>query len=115
MTKEIFWVGSSLDDLSAMPLEVKRLIGYALRELQEGLWPEAVKPLSAYGPGVIEIVASHASEAYRSVQIYNLDDRIYVLHCFHKKSSRGKAIPKQDKATIEARLKAVKKQIGKGR
>lgn len=33
---------------------------------------------------------------------------IYVLHCFKKKSTRGRALPKRDRQTIEARLAEVR-------
>lgn len=37
--------------------------------------------------------------------------RVYVLHCFQKKSTRGIATPKPDLDLIEARLKAVATQV----
>ena len=37
-----------------------------------------------------------------------LEDVVYVLHAFQKKSKRGIATPKQDIELIEARLKRAK-------
>ena len=32
--KPLFWMGSSLDDLSEFPLDVKKVMGFALRQAQ---------------------------------------------------------------------------------
>ena len=43
--------------------------------------------------------------AYRAVYIVNFGDDVYVLHCFKKKSKKGKKAPKEDIALIKKRLK----------
>ena len=49
------WLGSSLDDLSAFPPDVKRAFGHALREVQKGETPLAAVPLTQFGAGVYEL------------------------------------------------------------
>jgi phage-related protein len=46
--KELEWVGSSKEDLSAFPAPVKRDIGAALFEAQKGRKPDAAKPLKGF-------------------------------------------------------------------
>ena len=55
--------------------------------------------------GVYELKESHEGNAYRAVYVAKLKDTIYVLHCFHKKSTRGIATPQKEIALIEQRLR----------
>ena len=43
------WIGSSKEDLKAMPEKIRKSIGYALRVAQLGGRPEGSKPLSGFG------------------------------------------------------------------
>jgi phage-related protein len=103
--KEVKWIGASLEDLKKFPEEVKNDIGSALRIIQYGTTPENVSHLK---DGVYEIKESHEGEAYRAVYIAKFEDFVYVLHCFHKKSKSGKAIPKKDNDLIWGRFKDLK-------
>lgn len=47
-------------------------------------------------------------DTYRAVYTAHYRDVIYVLHCFKKKSTRGRGLPKRDRQTIEARLAEVR-------
>ena len=46
-------------------------------------------------------------------QIVNLDDCLYVLHAFQKKSKSGIKTPKTDLTVIETRLKLLKSHLKK--
>lgn len=99
------WLGSSLDDLSAFPAEVKRAFGFALREVQRGETPLGAVPLTQFGAGVYELKESHDGDAYRGVYVIKLKSAVYVLHAFKEKSKSGKAMPREDIAVIEQRLR----------
>jgi len=99
------WLGSSLDDLSACPPDVKRAFGYALREVQKGETPPGAVPLTQFGSGVFELKESYDGDAFRSVYVVKLKSAVFVLHVFKKKSKSGKAMPREDIAVIEHRLK----------
>lgn len=101
----IRWLGSSLDDLSAFPPDVKRAFGHALREVQKGETPLGAVPLTQFGSGVYELKESHDGDAYRGVYAVKLKSAVFVLHVFKKKSKSGKAMPREDIALIEQRLK----------
>ena len=51
-----------------------------------------------------EIVSDYARNTYRAVYVANLGDRIYVLHCFQKKSKFGIKTPKKEIDLIRRRL-----------
>ena len=107
LIKPIVWVGSSYDDLIALPREVQNDIGYALWIAQTGGKHDQAKPLRGFA-GVMEIVSRYQTDTYRAVYVVNLDDRLYVLHTFQKKSTRGIATPKKELATIARRLRQAK-------
>jgi phage-related protein len=103
--KPVFWIGSSLRDLRAMPEHARRDIGQALYTAQQGETDPAAKPLKGFGGArVMEIVERDRSGAYRAVYSVQFADAIYVLHVFQKKSKRGIATPKQDIDLIRRRL-----------
>ena len=86
--KPIYWVGSSLKDLFALPDEVKREAGYQLHRVQNGLDPENWKPFQDIGPGVKEIRIYDQSGAFRVIYVAKFSEKIYVLHAFQKKTQK---------------------------
>lgn len=54
----------------------------------------------------MELVQSFATNTYRAVYTVRFDDRIYVLHCFQKRSKTGIKTPQQDIDLVKSRLKA---------
>lgn len=103
--KPIIWMGSSRSDLAAMPDRVKKDFGGALHGIQEGRTPADAKPLKGKIRGAVQLSEDHDGETYRAVYTLELEDCVYVLHCFHKKSKRGRATPQADIELIERRLK----------
>jgi phage-related protein len=102
--KPVVWIGSSRDDLRAMPQQVRRDIGQALYTAQQGEIDPSAKPLKRFGGArVMEIVERYRKDAYRAVYTAHFEDAIYVLHVFQKKSKRGIATPKKDMDLIERR------------
>jgi phage-related protein len=102
--KPIDWVGSSRDDLKSFPEEVQQVLGFELYQVQLGDMPASTKPLKGHLSGVYELRESHEGNAYRAVYVAKLKDKIYVLHCFKKKSKRGIATPQKDIDVITKRL-----------
>ena len=100
------WIGSSYKDLMALPAAVRRFFGYALSLAQAGDQHDAAKVLTGFGSaGVLEVVEYDRSGTYRAVYTVKFEEAVFVLHCFQKKSKRGIATPKEDRAIIHARLK----------
>ena len=100
--RELEWMGSSKNDLIEMPEDVRGEFGHGLFLAQNGLRHITAKP---YGSS-IELIERYDGDTYRCVYNVNIDDTIYVLHAFQKKSTSGIAVPKHVRETIEARLKA---------
>lgn len=108
--KPLRWVGSSRDDLLALPEEVRRELGYALFVAQNGEKADSAKPLKGFGGGgVLEVVENHDGDTYRAVYTVRFASAVYVLHAFQKKSKAGIKTPKKDMDLIEARLKAAQR------
>ena len=105
-------MGSSLEDLSSFPDDVKRVIGFALRLAQMGQTHVSAKPIRGFkGASVMEIVDDFDTDTYRGVYTTQIAGAIVVLHCFQKKSKSGAATPPRDIKLIERRLKAAKEQL----
>ena len=105
--KPVVWVGDSKRRLKEFPEDVQDEIGFALERAQWGQTHRKAKPLHGFS-GVYEIVSDYASDTYRAVYSVNLGDRIYVLHCFQKKSKRGIKTPKKEVDLIRRRLNRAK-------
>ena len=102
--KQIRWVGSAYDDLLAFPKDARREAGFQLGKVQAGLEPTDWKPFGAVGAGTREIRIRDASGVYRVMYVAKLEEAIYVLHCFQKKTQ---ATSKQDRAIAESRSRAI--------
>lgn len=107
--KPIRWVGSSREDLLALPDDVRRNVGYALYVAQNGDKADNAKPLKGMGSGVLEVVENYDGDTYRAVYTVRFAAAVYVLHAFQKKSKRGIATPARDLALINTRLKAAQR------
>jgi phage-related protein len=108
--KPIHWMGDAKERLLDFPEAVRKEVGYALYFAQAGDKHPSAKPLKGFGgAGVLEVVESHAGDAYRAVYTVKFAGTVYVLHCFQKKSKQGSATPKADIDLIEKRLKAAQK------
>jgi phage-related protein len=105
--KPLQWVGSSKKDLLAMPEDVIDVFGFALHLAQMGKKHDQAKPLKGFGgASVLEVVEDYMGDTYRAVYTVKIADKVYVLHCFQKKSIKGIETPKQDMDLIRERLKA---------
>ena len=104
--KLLAWIGSSLDDIRQFPQEAKRKAGLELRAIQRGQDPMDFRPMPAVGPGVQEI-RIRARGAYRVFYVAKLEEVIYVLHAFQKKT-QGTA--KQDIEIGQQRYRIVQRR-----
>lgn len=86
--KPLEFLGSSRDDLAAMPAGVRHDIGLELMRVQFGGDPTDFKPMASVGPGVYEIRVRDASGAYRAIYVAKFAAAVYVLHAFRKKTQQ---------------------------
>jgi phage-related protein len=102
--RPLVWMGSSKDDISAMPGAVKASFGYRLRRIQQGRPTDDTKALRQFGAGIYELREAFDKNAYRVVHVVSLKKAIYVLHAFVKKSKSGIGLPKADINLIRTRF-----------
>jgi len=106
---EIHFEGDSLEVLSAFPDEVKRALGFSLRQLQLGREPTSDRrSMSSIGAGVFELKEADARAWYRAIYLSKLGNFIHVLHCFEKESRRT---DRRDIEVARQRLQQVRQRI----
>jgi phage-related protein len=88
--KPLLWLGSSRRDLRAFPALARRLAGFQLRRVQQGLDPDDWKPMKTIGSGIREI-RIHGAGAHRVFYVAAHGEAIYVLHAFEKKTQKTAA------------------------
>lgn len=103
--KKVIWLFDTLEKLKEFPETVKDSVGYTLYKIQEGLVPKNVKHLVGLKPTAMEIITEFDKNAYRIIYTTKINDVIFVLHCFQKKSKKGAKTPKQEIDLIKQRLK----------
>lgn len=107
--KKLIWIGSSYEDLKEFPQPVRNAVGYALYFAQTGKKHPHTKVLSGMGnASVIEIKENDASGMYRLIYTVEIEEHVFVLHAFQKKSKSGIATPKKELELIKNRLKEAK-------
>lgn len=102
--RRVDWIASAKKDYDEFPDAVRYVMGFALGLIQDGEMPDGVTPLVGIAPPVFEIRERYAGDAYRCIVAARLQHRIYVLHAFKKKSTRGIQTPLPDIELIRRRL-----------
>jgi len=99
---KLAWLGDSQDVLRRFPKDVRKDLGYALRQVQLGQMPSDSKPMKTVGPGVYELRDQHERAWYRVFYLKKIADVVYVLHCFEKRTAQTE---KKDIDLAKKRLK----------
>jgi phage-related protein len=84
--KSIIWLGNSRRNLRVFPALARRLVGFQLRRVQQGLDPDDWKPMQTVGPGVREI-RIHIAGAHR---VFYVATRPEAIPCTRLRSRRRK-------------------------
>jgi phage-related protein len=75
-----------------------------LWQVQRGRDPSDFKPMPSIGPGVQELRIWDAEGTFRVIYLARLQDAVYVLHAFQKKTE---ATAQRDIETVRRRLKTL--------
>lgn len=110
-TRPVSWIKGALKDFEKFPQEARSICLSALTIAAEGGKADIAKPMRGMGSGVFEIALSFRGNAFRLVYVVQLGEEIWVLHAFHKKSTRGIRTPKHELDLIADRLKRVKEML----
>jgi len=102
--KDLYFAGSSLDEIKTFPVDAKREAGFQLDRVQHDLEPENWKPIKTVGAGVREIRIRCADGTYRVLYTAKVRDTVYVLHAFQKKTQKT---PQRNIDLAKKRLKEI--------
>jgi phage-related protein len=106
-SKQIIFWADSRDRLRSFPEEARMDLGHGLHLVEQGKEPPHFDHLPELGSGVMEVKVDHDKETYRAFYVAKFAEAIYVLDAIHKKSKKGKELPKPDKERIQKRYKEV--------
>ena len=101
---EVVWEGDSLEVIRHFPGPVREDLGAELRRLQTGTRPLSSRPMPSIGARVYELKEQDERAWYRVIYLAKIRNRLYILHCFEKRSGKT---GKNDLAVARARLKRV--------
>ena len=110
-SRPISWIKGARKDFEDFPRGAQLDMARALTILAEGRMPDIAKPLTGFGPGVMELVLRHRGDAFRVVYALQIGDDIWVIHAFQKKSKTGIKTPRQEIDLIHERLKRLKERL----
>jgi phage-related protein len=86
--QDVFWMGSSWDDLMDFPEAMRREAGYQLSNVQFGIDPDDWAPMEQVGSGSKEIRMRDKDGWYRVIYVAKFESGVYVLHSFQKKTNQ---------------------------
>ena len=106
MGKPLIWLGSARSNLRAFPQDARRVAGFQLRRVQQGLDPNDWKPMSSVGVGVREI-RIHTGLEHRVLYVATFTEGVYILHAFEKRTQKT---PKREMDLARDRFRALMEQ-----
>jgi phage-related protein len=77
----------------------------------EGGKADIAKPMHGMGSGVFEIALPFRGETFRVVYAVQLDDDMWIVHAFRKKSTQGVKTPRREIDLIKDRLKDLREML----
>ena len=83
----------------------------ALTIATEGQKSDIAKPMKGLGSGVFEIALKYRTDAYRAMYAVQIEEGIWVIHVFKKKSKTGLKTPKQEVDLVKQRIKTIKEML----
>ena len=110
-TRPVSWISGALKDFEEFPEDARSICLAALTIVAEGGKPDIAKPLHGMGSGVLEIALPFRGDAFRVVYAVQLDQDIWVVHAFQKKSKHGIKTPKHEMDRTRDRLKRLKELL----
>ncbi len=84
--KPLRFLGDSLKSIREFPKDARQDAGYQLEKVQDGKPQDEFKPMPSIGKGVEEIRIWDESGTYRVIYTARLQEAVYVLHAFQKKT-----------------------------
>ncbi len=111
MARRISWIRAAEKDFKKFPTAVQDHMKNALDIAAFGRKADFAKPMKGLGAGIFEIAVPYQTNAYRTIYAVQLDEDVWVLHAFQKKSKAGITTPKQEIDLVKERLKRLKEML----
>ena len=102
--KQLEFIGNSLQRIRDFPPDARQDAGFQIDRVQRGEDPDDWKSVKTIGKGVREIRITEASSLYRVIYLANLEETVYILHAFQKKTQTTR---KSDINLARKRLKEI--------
>ena len=87
--KPIRWLGTTRDDIREQRLAIRDELGQQLFRVQMGLMPNNYKPMSAVGPGTLEIRVQDADGIARLMYVAKFHDTLPPARPRPRRSQRA--------------------------
>ncbi len=110
-TRPVSWLKAARHEFEKFPEGAKTVCLTALTVAAEGGKADIAKPLQGVGSGVLEIALPFKGDAFRVVYALRLDQDIWVIHAFQKKSRIGTKTPKREMDLVRDRLKRLQEML----
>lgn len=110
-TRPISWIKAALGEFEGFPEDARSICLAALTIAAEGGKADIAKPMHGLGSGVFEIALAFRGSAFRVVYAVQLDEEIWVVDAFQKKSTKGIKTARREINLISDRLKRLKEML----
>jgi phage-related protein len=90
---------------------VQALCLAALTIAAEGGKADTTKPIHGLGSGIFEVALAYRGNAFRVVYAVQLDEDVWVVHAFQKKSTKGIRTPKHEIDLVRDRINRLKHML----
>lgn len=110
-TRPISWVSAARRAFEEFPEAVQALCLAALTIAAEGGKADTAKPIHGLGSGLFEVALAYRGNAFRAVYAVQLDEDVWVVHAFQKKSTKGIRTPKHEIDLVRDRINRLKQML----
>ncbi len=110
-TRPISWVSAARRAFEEFPERAQVLCLAALTIAAEGGKADIAKPIHGLGSGIIEVALAYRGNAFRVIYAVQLDDDVWVVHAFQKKSTKGIRTPKHEIDLVRDRINRLKQML----
>lgn len=107
-TRTVSWVKAAKKDFMKFPAPVRETMETALTIIADGAFPDTAKAMKGLGSGIFEISKRYDKDTYRSIYAMKINEDIWVIHAFKKKSKSGVKTPREEIDLVKARIKQLK-------
>ena len=111
-TRPISWIKAARKEFEKFPVEAQTICLTALTVAAEGGKADIAKPLLGIGAGIYEVALPFRGNAFRVVYAVQLDNDLWVVHAFQKKSTQGIKTPHHEIELVKERIKRLKEALG---